>query len=73
MCRIGYEHLAALVVAARQVTRTDHEDTGQLALRASGGLQRDAGQAADLAEILLQLEHQLDRALHGLRFLIRMD
>ena len=46
---------------------------GELALRAGRGLERDRGQPGDLGEDLLQLPHQLERALRALVLLQRMQ
>ena len=45
----------------------------QLALRAGGRLERDGGQAGHLGEDLLQLPHQLERALRPVVLLQRME
>ena len=69
---VGREHLVArlaavLVVGARQ------QHARELAVRARGGLQRDVRQAGDLRQRLLQVPHQLERALRALGVLQRVQ
>ena len=52
-----------LVVAAIQVVGSEDQDAGELALRASRWLQRHGVETGDLAEHLLKLVHQPERAL----------
>ena len=47
-----------IAVARINEGANDH-DTGHLAVRAGRGLQRNAGQAGDLGEVLLQLVNHL--------------
>ena len=61
--RVGHDHLGPLGVAACRVVGADHQDAGQLAVRAGGGLERDRVHAADLDQPALQLPQQLERAL----------
>ena len=53
--------------------RAHQHQARQLALRAGGGLQRHGGQARHLGEDLLQLPHQLERALRALVLLVRVQ
>ena len=62
--RVRGEDLRA-VLAAVLVVGACEQDAGQLAVRAGGRLQRDVRQAGDLAERLLQVPHQLQRALRA--------
>jgi hypothetical protein len=45
------------------VVGADHQDAGQLAVRAGSGLQAHGAHAADLDEHLLELPQELERAL----------
>ena len=66
MRRVGHEDLVAFGVAAGAVVGADHQDAGQLAVRAGRRLERDGVHAADLDERLLELPQQLERALGDL-------
>src|SRR5690606_15456703 len=59
-------------VTALLVVGVDDEAAGELAVRASGRLERDGLEAGDLREHLLQLVYQLERALRSLFRLVRM-
>ena len=58
---------AVLVVGARQ------QHAGELAVRAGARLQRDVRQPGDLGQRLLEVPHQLQRALGALRVLQRVQ
>ena len=59
---------------AAVVERGAHQhQTRQLPLRAGGGLQRHGRQSRHLGEDLLQLPHQLERALGALVLLVRVQ
>ena len=62
----GISILVRLRVAAVAVVGADDQDAGELAVRAGGRLQADAGEAADLLQPFLQLVHQLQGALRRL-------
>ena len=62
--RVGDEDLVALGVAARPVVGADHQDAGQLALRAGRRLERDGAHAEISASDPLELPQQL-RACPG--------
>ena len=62
-----------LVLAAVGERGTHEHQPGQLALRAGRRLQRDRGQPRHLGEDLLQLPHQLERALRPVVLLERME
>ena len=64
---LGAELAAVLVVGARQ------QHARELAVRAGARLQRDVRQARDLAQRLLELPHQLQRALGALGRLGRVQ
>ena len=83
----GHRH-ARRVRAVRRVGGDDHVPPGlaaigehrahehqprELALRAGRGLQRDGGKPGHLGEDLLQLPHQLERALGALVLLQRVE
>ena len=71
---VGGDDRVALVALAAVVEVGAHQhQPGQLALRAGGRLERDGGQAGDLGEDLLQVPHQLERALGALVLLVRME
>jgi len=53
-----------LVVNKADLPGADQEDARELALRARGGLERDAVHADDLGQASLEAPHQLERALH---------
>ena len=69
---IRNENAGAPGVTALAMIGAHHQEPGELAVGAGGGLQRHRGKSADLGEPLLQLEHQGEIALHGLRLLQRM-
>ena len=60
---VGHEDDIALAFAAVDVILADHQDACELALSAGGRRQTDGLEAADLAEPVLQLVHQEERAL----------
>ena len=64
---LGAELAAVLVVGARQ------QHARELAVRAGARLQRDVREAGDLAQRLLELPHQLQRALGALGRLRRVQ
>lgn len=66
------QHLGPAGVTALLVVGVDDEAAGELAVRASGRLERDGLEAGDLREHLLQLVHQLERALRSFFRLVRM-
>ena len=65
---VGREHLGALL-AAVLVVGAGEQQSGELAVRSGGWLQRDVRQAADLGQSALEVPHQLQRALGALRVL----
>ena len=69
---VGDEDAGALQVALFAVIGTHHQEAGEFAVSAGGGLQRYAGKTADLGQPLLQFEHQREVALHSLGLLQRM-
>ncbi len=69
---VGREHLRA-VLAAVLVVGAREQQAGQLAVRAGARLQRHVRQPGDLAQRLLQAEHQLERALGVLGVLQRVQ
>ena len=71
--RVGDDDLVALRVAAGEVVGADDQHAGELAVRAGRRLQGDAGQPGDLAQVLLQLVHEQQRALDGHLILVGMD
>ncbi len=66
------QNARAFGVAALAMIGAHHQEAGKFALRARGRLQRHCGKAADLGKPLLQLVHQREIALHGVRVLQRM-
>ena len=69
MCGVGDENGRASVVADAVEVGTGDEDSGQLTVGASGGLQRDGIKAGDLGQVALEAIHQFQRALHSARVL----
>ena len=65
---VGREDLGA-VLAAVLVVGAGQQHAGELAVRAGARLEADVREAGDLAERLLELPHQLQRALGALRVL----
>jgi hypothetical protein len=63
--RIRNDDAGPFDVAALAMKGAHHQETGEFAVRAGAGLKRNAGEAADLREPPLQLEHQRKIALHG--------
>ena len=71
--RVGrHDHVAAGLAAVGE-RRTHQHQPRQLALRAGSRLQGDRRQSGDLDEDLLELPHQLERALRALVLLQRME
>ena len=62
---VGGDDRVALLAAIGEVRAHEHEP-GELALRAGGRLQRHRGEPRDLGEDLLQVPHELERALRVL-------
>ena len=69
---VGRQHLGPLF-ATVGVEGAGEQQAGELAVGAGRGLQADVGQAADLAQRLLQQPHQLQRTLGALRVLGRVQ
>ena len=69
---VGRQDLGPLF-AAVGVEGAGQQQAGELAVGAGRGLEADVGQAADLAQRLLQQPHQLERALGALRVLGRVQ
>ena len=65
---VGRQHLGP-GFAAVGVEGAGQQQAGELAMGAGGGLQADVGQAANLAQRLLQQPHQLQRPLGPARVL----
>ena len=61
---VGYEHLAALSLAAGLERRADREHTGQLPVGSREGREAHRGEAGDLGEVSLEAMDELQRALH---------
>ncbi len=72
MGRVRGDDRVALLPAVGEVRAHEHEP-GQLALRARRGLQRHRRKPGDLREDLLQLPHELERALRALVLLVRVE
>ena len=70
---VGHQDDIALAFAAVDVIPADHEDAGELALRAGGGRKADSLETADLAQPVLQLMHQIQRALGAVRIRQRVQ
>ena len=74
MRRVRDHDLAPLLgLAALLEVRADEHQARQLALRAGGRLQRDRVQTGHLGEDLLQAPLELERALHSVLLLQRME
>ena len=69
----GDDRVALLALAPVGEVRPHQHQAGQLALRPGRGLQRDGGQPGHLGQDLLQLPHQLERALGALVLLVRVQ
>ena len=69
---VGREDLGA-VLAAVLVVGAGEQHAGELAVRAGGRLQRHVRQAGDLGQRVLELVHQLQRALGALGVLQRVQ
>jgi hypothetical protein len=69
---VGREDLGA-VLAAVLVVGAGQQDAGELAVRAGARLEADVREARDLAQRLLELVHQLQRALGALGVLRRVQ
>ncbi len=71
---VRHEHDAALgALSASPVVGPDHQDAGQLAVSAGGRLEADGVHAGDGREVALELEEELERALHGLLGLVGVE
>ena len=68
----GHDHVPPGLAAVGERGAHQHQPR-QLALRPRSRLQRHRGQASDLDEDLLELPHQLERALRALVLLQRME
>ena len=73
MAAVGHQDLIAVGIASLAVIGADHQDPGQLPLRAGGRLQRDRAHAGDLGQGGLELPEQLERALRHLVGRQRME
>ena len=62
---VGGDDRVALLAAVGEVRAHEHEP-GELALRAGGRLERHRREAGDLGQDLLQVPHELERALRVL-------
>ena len=71
--RVGHDDRPALLrlAAVGEVGAHQHQ-AGQLALRARGRLERDRVEPRDLREDLLEVVHQLERALRAFLVLVRV-
>ena len=69
---VGRDDRVALLAAVGEV-RAHEQESGQLALRARGRLQRHSREPGDLGEDPLQVPHQLERALGALVLLMRVE
>ena len=69
----GHDRVALVALAPVGEVRPHQHQAGELALRARGRLQGDRRQACDLAQDLLQLPHQLERALGAVVLLVRVE
>src|SRR5205807_1525694 len=70
--RVGDHDRGAGLPALREIF-ADHQEGGQLAVRAGGRLEGHAVHAADLGQVVLELPQQLERALRQLLRLVRME
>ena len=59
--------------APRGIIGADHQEGGQLALRARGRLEGNRFKSANLFQLVLKLEYQLQSALHDFLVLKWMD
>ena len=62
VCRVRDDDALSRVPVGRVMRADDHE-AGELAVCAGRGLKRHSGQARDLAQALLELDHELQHAL----------
>jgi hypothetical protein len=69
---VGGDDCVALLPTVGEVGAHEHE-AGQLPLRAGGGLQRHRRKPRDFREDLLQLPHELERALRAVVVLVRVE
>jgi hypothetical protein len=60
---VPWEESGPCQIATGAVVGPDHQDTGQLALRSGGRLERDGTHPADLGQGLLELPQKRQRAL----------
>ena len=69
MCGVGNEDAFAFKVAAILMVFVDDQHASQLALGSGGWHQRDAGEARNFFQPLLQGVHQIQVSLHGVDWL----
>lgn len=75
ICTVGYvryQHLGPLF-PARLMIGPDHQQACPFSLSSRSRLQRDLVHPRDGLQLLLQMVHQLQRPLHGLLRLVRMN